>query len=221
MTDPILATRDLHKDFDGPDGIVHAVSGIDLSIEPGEFVALQGPSGCGKSTLMLMAGGLLRPTRGTVSLAGTDLYTLSPNARAQFRANTIGFVFQQFHLIPYLDVISNVLVPDLALPGTNSRERAHELLDRFKLSHRLHHTPSALSIGEQQRVALARALLHSPALIFADEPTGNLDSGNRELILTHLSEYVSEGRAVLMVSHDDRAVEAASRVLHINEGKLT
>jgi putative ABC transport system ATP-binding protein len=205
---------------------VRAIDGVSLTATGGDFVALHGASGCGKSTLLLMAGGLLSPDSGEVSIAGENPYSLNPDARAAFRAGHVGFVFQQFHLIPFLDVLDNVLICELAgingSEGDNDlRERARALLEKFNLGHRMDHVPSKLSIGEQQRVALARALLREPKLILADEPTGNLDTENSEIILKHLSEFAASGEgAVLMVTHDDRAKAAASRALEMADGKI-
>jgi putative ABC transport system ATP-binding protein len=215
-----LSFDSVSKRYATSEGEVKAIDVVSLSIEPGEFVALHGPSGCGKSTLLLMAGALLSPDEGAIRIDGDDPYALRPEARAAFRAGRIGFVFQQFHLIPYLDVLDNVLVGELA-GGGDRRDRARELLDLVQLGHRLHHVPSKLSIGEQQRVALARAFLRSPRLILADEPTGNLDAENAAIILNHLAEFAASGSgAVLMVTHDDRAKAAASRGVEMRAGRL-
>lgn len=219
----ILTASDLSKHFTTRDGEVRAVDGVSLELASGDFVALHGPSGCGKSTLLLMAGALLSPDGGKLMIDGQNPYELGPEKRAAFRGERIGFVFQQFHLIPYLDVQDNVLVGELAA-GSEDREalgsRAQQLLERFQLSHRLHHKPSTLSVGEQQRVALARAMVRSPKLVLADEPTGNLDSENSSIILKHLAEFASGGGAVLMVTHDDRAKAAASRSIELADGKI-
>lgn len=225
----MIELQSIGKRYRTSDGEVRALDGVSLTIQPGEFVALHGPSGCGKSTLLLLAGGLLSPDEGTVTIGGENPYALGPEARAHFRAEHIGFVFQQFHLIPFLDVLDNVLVGELAGPASEDeagdsaslRERAKELLETFQLGHRLHHVPSKLSIGEQQRVALARACLRSPRLILADEPTGNLDADNATIILEHLGNFAASGDgAVLMVTHDDRARAAANRSLEMRDGKL-
>ena len=223
MTDSVvLKVADLHKHFTSPAGDeVAAVDGVNFDLKKGDFVALHGPSGCGKSTLLLMTGTLLSPDEGSVEIAGKNPYDLPIKARSNFRAEHVGFVFQQFHLIPYLNVMENVMAGELAeVAGKNAEERAGELLERFGLSDRLGHVPSTLSIGEQQRVALARALVRSPDLLLADEPTGNLDRENSEIILGILSEFAQDGGAVLMVTHDDRAREAAEKSLQMNSGKL-
>ena len=218
---PILNAQDLSKSFTTKDGEVRAVEGATFQLAAGDFVAMHGPSGCGKSTLLLMSGALLSPDSGDIEIGGENPYQLGAEKRAAFRGERIGFVFQQFHLIPYLDVIDNVLIGELAANGDQDLgERAQQLLERFNLGHRLHHTPSTLSVGEQQRVALARALLRSPKLVLADEPTGNLDTENSAIILEHLAEFAKDGGAVLMVTHDDRAKAAASRALELSEGKI-
>ncbi|MCH2368676.1 MAG: ATP-binding cassette domain-containing protein, partial [Planctomycetes bacterium] len=159
----VLAIDNLSKSFPAAKD-VHAVVDVSLEVAGGEFVALCGPSGCGKSTLLMAAGGLLKPTSGSVHVDGTDLYSLNQDGRARFRAENIGFVFQQFHLIPYLDVRDNILAAALATAGAATR-RADELLEIFGLEHRAHHVPAALSTGEKQRTAMARALFNNPKLI--------------------------------------------------------
>jgi len=216
----LLELEELSKSFKSGSNQVQAVDGVSLSVEAGEFLAIKGPSGCGKSTLLLMVGGLLSPDSGRVLIEGTDPYALSTDQRAHFRSTQIGFVFQQFHLVPYLNVLDNVLVPAIATGLSNARERAHELIANFGLEHRLHHTPAELSTGEKQRVALARALFHQPKVLLADEPTGNLDSENSEIVLQALSQFAKDGGCVLMVTHDDQAVESAERVLGIKAGRL-
>lgn len=220
---PAVKVKGLHKRFVTAEGEIHAVNDVSFEVQAGSFVALHGPSGCGKSTLLLMTGALLSPDEGLIEIAGENPYSLNAEGRASFRAAHVGFVFQQFHLIPYLDVLDNVMIGDLADRSGGSaatRERAHDLLEKFNIGHRLHHVSSKLSIGEQQRVALARALLRSPNLILADEPTGNLDPENSEIILQHLAEFAEEGGAVIMVTHDDRARAAAKISLHLDDGKL-
>ena len=215
---PILEIRDLAKHYPGPSGTVHALAGVSLQVAAGEFVAVQGPSGCGKSTLLLTAGGLLRPNAGQVQVAGQDPYALSPEARATFRAAHIGFVFQQFHLVPYLSIRENVLAPTLALAQPDARARATELIARFGLQDRQHHLPEQISVGERQRTALARALLNRPQLLLADEPTGNLDRDNAGVVLDALAEFARAGGAVLLVTHDRDAASRATRAVHMKNG---
>lgn len=219
-TKPILRATAVRKTFAGPTrNTVNALDGVDAEAGPGDFLALRGPSGCGKSTLLFVAGGLLRPDSGEIVLADERPYDLSPEARANLRARQVGFVFQQFHLTPYLSALDNVLAPALAQPLPDASERAEALLEQFGLADRRHHLPAALSVGEQQRAALARALLARPKLLLADEPTGNLDPENADLILSHLATFAEEGGAVLMVTHDDRAAERATRVLRMEQGR--
>jgi ABC-type lipoprotein export system ATPase subunit len=217
----LLQIEGLSKSYVGSHGTINAVAEASLTVGAGEFVAVQGPSGCGKTTLLLAAGALLRPTRGRVLVNGEDPYALPPGQRARFRAVNVGFVFQQFHLVPYLDVLDNTLAPTLAL-GANgdARPRALELAARFGLTNRLHHLPAALSTGERQRVALARALLNKPKLLLADEPTGNLDAENGQIVLRCLAEFARDGGAVLLVTHEPGASDYASRIVRMNGGKI-
>jgi ABC-type lipoprotein export system ATPase subunit len=193
---------------------------VSLQVESGEFLVVRGPSGCGKTTLLLIAGGLLSPDEGQVVVDGRDLYALAAEDRARLRAATTGFVFQEFHLIPYLTVQENVMVPSLARPVRDAGRRADELLDRLGLSARARHTIAELSTGERQRAALARALFGGPRLLLADEPTGNLDPDNAAVLLAHIAEFARAGGAVLMVTHDDRAHEHSDRTLTMQEGEL-
>ncbi len=217
----MLTLEQVSKTFTGPGGEVRAVDGIDLRVAAGEFVVVRGPSGCGKSTLLLAAGGLQEPDAGRVTVDEDDLYAMSANARAVFRARHIGFVFQQFHLIPYLSVRDNILAAALATGVTREvRERADELIERFGLGHRVHHVPAASSTGERQRTALARALLNQPRLILADEPTGNLDTDNARVVLEFLRDFAKDGGAVLLVTHDVAAAEFADRSVEIVDGVI-
>lgn len=217
----LLQLENLGKSYSGPKNSVRAVHEVSLTVGAGEFVAVQGPSGCGKTTLLLASGALLQPSCGRVLLDGRDPYALSPAQRARFRAVNVGFVFQQFHLVPYLDVLDNILAPTLAL-GTNgnSRARALELAARFGLTDRLRHVPAALSTGERQRVALARALLNRPKLLLADEPTGNLDEKNGQIVLGCLAEFARNGAAVLVVTHALPAGNHAGRVVKMDGGGI-
>ena len=210
------------KTYVGKSTPVHAIRDVSIDLDVGEFVAVQGPSGCGKTTVLLTAGGLLKPDSGQVLIAGQNPYALSPDARAAFRAQTIGFVFQQFHLVPYLDVLDNVLSSAFAAtsPRQDVRQRAGQLIEHFGLAHREHHVPAELSSGERQRTALARALLNRPRLLLADEPTGNLDHESAKAVLGHLKEFSESGGAVLLVTHDDRAVPFAQRVIHLRDGRI-
>jgi ABC-type lipoprotein export system ATPase subunit len=212
----MLEIHELSKTYRGPAGAVRALHGLSLDVAAGEFVAVQGRSGCGKTTLLLAAGGLLRPDAGRVRVAGQDLYALSEEARARFRAAHLGFVFQQFHLIPYLSALDNVLAAALALKVPDARARAERLLADLGLAERARHVPAALSTGERQRTALARALLHCPQLLLADEPTGNLDRASADIVLDQLAGFARAGGAVLLVTHDPEAAARAQRVVRLD-----
>ena len=202
---------------------VHALRTTTLDVLPGEFVAVIGPSGSGKSTLLSMLGGMLSPTHGRVVLDGESLYDVATEQRAEIRNRKIGFVFQNFNLIPWLNAVENVELP-LRLYGSDRewrRNTATQLLERFGLADRMKHRPSELSAGQQQRVALARTLATNPRLILADEPTGNLDTATRDLVIETLSEQCRDGRAVILVTHDEAVSAMATRVLHIADGLVT
>jgi len=216
----VLELKEVSKSFRGPEGEVRALEAISLAVEAGELVVVHGPSGSGKTTLLLVAGGLLRPSGGEVLVEGCDPYRLGPNQRSALRAESVGFVFQQFHLIPYLDVLDNVRAPSVARPPPGAVDRARELVRRFSLEHRFHHVPAQLSTGERQRTALARAVLNRPKLILADEPTGNLDEENAAMVLDYLAEFADQGSAVLLVTHDAGAAGRAHRTFRLDEGKL-
>ncbi len=215
----LLELERVNRSYVGTAGTVRAVTDVSLQVDSGQFIAVCGPSGCGKSTLMLMAGGLLRPDSGEVRVCGQNPYHMSPDARALFRGQSIGFVFQQFHLVPYLSVIDNVLAPSLAVDLPDAHERALQLLKRFGMQHRLNHVPGELSSGERQRTALARALLNRPKLVLADEPTGNLDPDNAVAVLDFLQQYSDEGGAVLLVTHDAAAAGRAHHIVRMSEGR--
>lgn len=217
----MLRITDLSKKYSkSPDTVIRALDGVSLNIEPGEFVVVQGPSGSGKTTLLLAIGGLLPPSEGTVEFDSRNLYRLSQSARASLRAREIGFVFQQFYLVSYLNVLDNVLTPSLALPDQQARVRARELIEHFKLTDRISHFPAELSTGERQRVGLARALLNRPRLLLADEPTGNLDQDNTGIVLGYFAEFARSGGTVLMVTHSLAAAESAHRTVQLKQGKL-
>jgi putative ABC transport system ATP-binding protein len=211
----MLDIREISKTYKTGGKTVPVLDAMSLRIAPGEFAAVQGQSGCGKSTLLLAAGGLLRPDSGQVLVGGDDPYKLSPEARARFRAKHIGFVFQQFHLIPYLDVLDNVLAPSMAHRTRRARAHARELIEHFGMTDRIDHLPGELSTGERQRTALARALLNRPKLLLADEPTGNLDADSGAIVLNYIREFATDGGAVLMVTHDSDAAGKADRVIEL------
>jgi ABC-type lipoprotein export system ATPase subunit len=195
---------------------------INFSVNEGEFLAIQGPSGAGKSTLLHILGGLDNPTKGAVFFDGQDLYGLDESSRSVFRNRKVGFVFQFFHLLPELSALENVLLPGILrswLSRKKDLEFAVKLLERLGLSQRLNHKPQALSGGEQQRVAICRALINRPQLLLCDEPTGNLDSENGQVILRLLMELNKEEKiTVLMVTHDKDIARAAGRVIHLKDG---
>ena len=189
-------------------------------VAEGEFVAVRGPSGSGKTTLLLTLGGMQRPSEGSVQLDRHDLYALSPAKRARLRSSEIGFVFQMFHLVPYLDLLGNVLLACPGKPSVAVRQRAGRLLDELGLAKRANHRPGELSAGERQRLAVARALLNRPKLILADEPTGNLDSENAAEVIRHLAEFHRSGGTVVLVTHGAAAETHADRILRLEQGRL-
>jgi putative ABC transport system ATP-binding protein len=195
---------------------------VTLDIAKGDFVAIIGPSGSGKSTLLHLLGGMLSPTAGEVRIGGDSLYDLSSDQRSELRKKKIGFVFQTFNLVPYLTALENVQVP-LVLAGLGEAEqtsRAEAMLGRVGLSDRLDHKPRELSVGQQQRVALARMLANDPALILADEPTGNLDPETADGIMNFLADLNGEGRTIVMVTHDLRLAGRANRTLRLINGTI-
>lgn len=216
----LLEMEHVSRRYTGGAGVVQAVQDVSLSLDAGQFVAVCGPSGCGKSTLLLMAGAVLRPDSGSVRIAGQNPGDLSADERAVFRGRQVGFVFQQFCLVPYLSVLDNVLAPALAVSSPHARERALQLLSRFGLEHRLQHVPAELSSGERQRTAMARALLNQPRIILADEPTGNLDAENADRALSFLTDFARSGGAVLLVTHDAAAAGRADRIVHMQDGRV-
>jgi putative ABC transport system ATP-binding protein len=216
----MISLERVTKEFPTARGAVRALDALTFQVEEGEFVAVRGPSGCGKSTLLSLVGGLAVATQGRVIVAGHDLAALSAGQRAAFRAQQIGFVFQLFHLLPYLTVLDNVLVAATARTRAEAADRARELLERFKLSDRLTHRPGQLSVGQRQRVAMARALLNRPQLLLADEPTGNLDPDNAAALLDIMSEYHQAGGTILMVTHELQATDRAQRVVEMDGGAI-
>jgi len=201
---------------------VKALQGVSLEVGEGELVEVNGPSGCGKTTLLLICGGLLFPDDGEILLNNNNLYGYTSQQRDKVRAENMGFVFQQFYLVPYLNVLENVLVPSIGLNSDSSslNKRAEELIKKFNLYHRIYHMPGELSTGERQRVALARALINNPKILLADEPTGNLDNENTEIVLNYISNFAHEGGAVLLVTHDNRISNNSHRRYRMKEGKF-
>ena len=225
MTEPsasaasLIEAKGLTREFD--EGQVKALRGVDFSINEGEFVAIVGPSGCGKSTLLQLVGALDRPTSGTLLYRGISLPD-HPNPAA-YRAREVGFIFQAFHLLPTFTAAENVQIPmfEIDRSASGRRERAVELLKLVGLEHRLDHFPSKLSGGERQRVAIARSLANGPALLLADEPTGNLDSENAHSVLELIIRLQQEqGRTMVLVTHDPTIAERAGRILRMKDGRI-
>ena len=199
---------------------VKALDEVNFQVKEGEFVLVRGPSGSGKTTLLLTIGGMLRPTEGQVIVDGSNIYAMSERERARFRAQNIGFVFQMFHLVPYLNIIENVLLSAGAMSNQVVQAEARELLKRLGLSGRERHKPSELSAGEKQRTAVARALLNRPKIILTDEPTGNLDPENAAEVIEYLAEFQRNGGTVIIVTHGRVADQYADRIIHLREGRI-
>lgn len=219
----IITIKDLHKVYDGTQVEVHAVNGVTLNIEEGEFSALVGPSGSGKTTLMNMIGGLDRPTSGQVMINGTDLRQLKDSELIDFRLHHIGFVFQSYNLIPVLTALENVefIMHLQGIPSAERHARAKELLEAVGLGDRLNSRPGQLSGGQQQRVAVARALASKPRYVLADEPTANLDSHSTENLLDIMEELNRKENITFVFStHDARVVKKAHRVIVLEDGKV-
>ncbi len=214
----MIYIENISKIYTKENKTIQALGNISLTLEKGEFLAIHGPSGCGKTTLLLIAGGLLHPDQGRILINSENIYDLSAEKRAVFRAKNIGIVFQQYHLIPYLTVFENIQVPALAQKDSVPENRIHELIELLGLKERLHHTPAELSAGEKQRTALARALLYDPKILLADEITGNLDQGNAEIVMNCLADYSARGGTVLLVTHDKNANRLAHRTIYIEKG---
>ena len=221
--DGVIVLKNVAKHFAMGDETVHAVDGIDVHIKKGEFVAVMGPSGSGKSTSMNLIGSLDTPTKGSIFLDGVDTSHLSESDLSELRGNKVGFIFQQFNLIPNLTVKENVMLP-MEFQGEDKETReevAEELLEKVGLIERMDFFTKQLSGGEQQRVAIARALANDPDVILADEPTGNLDSVNGEKVMKFLQELNDEGKTIIMVTHDpDLAKKYAKIVYWLKDGKV-
>ena len=214
----MLHIENISKKYTTENKIIHALDNISLTVEKGEFLAIHGPSGCGKTTLLLIAGGLLHPDEGKILIESENIYDLSNEKRAVFRAKNIGFVFQQYHLIPYLTVLENVQVPVLAQKNNVPEKKIYELIESLGLKERIQHTPAELSAGEKQRTALARALLYNPKILMADEITGNLDQGNTDIVMNCLSGFTERGGTILLVTHNKNVNALAHRTIYIEKG---
>lgn len=222
MAEVMIGIQELKKTYGSAEGEVHALRGVTLDILKGEAVAIMGHSGSGKSTLLSIIGALNPPSAGTVKIDGIDIYALSQERRADFRREYLGFVFQQFQLIPYLTAMENVLLPLVTTRFSNrqKREMAEQVLCRVGLDGKMHRLPNALSGGEQERVAIARALVNKPPLILADEPTGNLDSKTGEEIMTLFRRLNADGLTILMVTHNPENTRYMGRTIVVKDGRI-
>jgi len=218
----VLVARDLARDYPMNGEIVHALRGVSLTVEPGEYVAIAGPSGSGKSTLLQILGGIDVPSSGSVEILGTRLETLGDSALTRLRLLRLGFVFQRFHLLPVLTALENVELPmaEAGVGRSDRRERARSLLEYVGLEGRITHRPTQLSGGEMQRVAIARALANRPAVILADEPTGELDTATGAEILALFRRLNADGTTLIVVTHDERLAAEAGRVVHMFDGRV-
>ena len=218
----LIEMRGITRTYNRTGKAVHALQGIDLALEQGDVLAVMGASGSGKSTLLNVMGCLDRPTCGDYQLSGRPVTRLSDGELSQTRSTMIGFVFQSFHLLPYLSVIENVLLPShYHHEPADAGRRADELLQQMGLAHRRDHRPGELSGGEQQRTAIARALIHRPAVLLADEPTGNLDSATTREILAIFKELADTGTTMVIVTHNRQVASLAERTLWMSDGRLS
>jgi len=219
---PIVSLRDVRRDYALGAERVHALQGVSLDVERGDYVAIVGPSGCGKSTLLNLIGVIDQPTSGTVTIAGKRVDAMSDREATSFRLHNIGFVFQRFYLMPILSALENVVLPmaEAKVPARERKARAEELLDYVGLSSRERHRPSELSGGEQQRVAIARALANHPALLLADEPTGELDARTGAEIISLFQRLNSDGTTIVVVTHDEDLANAARHKVHMRDGRI-
>jgi putative ABC transport system ATP-binding protein len=222
MTAPVISLRAITRVYATGRLEVPALRGVDLDIEPGEFLAIVGPSGSGKTTLMNIIGCLDRPTSGSYTMAGTEVADLDDDDLARLRSRTIGFVFQSYNLLPRTSALENVATPLLyqGVPRHERVERARAALERLGLGDRTHHEPSELSGGQQQRVAIARALVTDPTILLADEPTGNLDTASGAEVIDLLHELNAAGRTIVLITHDADVAEHANRQVHVRDGRL-
>jgi len=223
MAEALIEIEDLTKIFYTDEIETHALSGVHLRVERGEYVAMSGPSGCGKSTLLSIIGLLDTPTTGRYRLNGKEVANLDFADRSRIRNQEIGFIFQSFNLIGDLSVAENVELPltyRTGMPSAERKRRVEESLERVNMAHRMRHYPAQLSGGQQQRVAVARALAGSPSILLADEPTGNLDSKNGEAVMRLLQDLHAEGATICMVTHDPRFAAHAERQVHLFDGKV-
>ena len=222
MSGALIELHDVSRIYDLGHVQVAALQGVDLEVQQGEFLAIVGPSGSGKSTMMNILGCLDRPTAGTYILNGTPVAELNDDGLAQLRSRTIGFVFQSYNLLPRTSALENVMTPLLyqGVPRKDRVARATVALERLGLGDRIDHVPTELSGGQQQRVAIARALVTEPALLLADEPTGNLDSTSGAEVMALLAQLNAAGRTIVMITHDAEVASRARRQVHVRDGRL-
>jgi putative ABC transport system ATP-binding protein len=218
----IVSLSDVRRDYPIGADRVHALQGVSLEVEQGDYIAIVGPSGCGKSTLLNLIGVIDHPTSGTVTIAGKRVDAMSDREATLFRLHNIGFVFQRFYLMPILSALENVALPmaEAKVPSTERRTRAAELLTYVGLGARLDHRPSEMSGGEQQRVAIARALSNRPALLLADEPTGELDAKTGTEIIALFRRLNADGTTIVVVTHDEDLANAARHKIHMRDGRI-
>ena len=216
----MIRTENMCKVYGDAKNPVRALDKVSMQINRGDFAVIQGPSGSGKTTLLMALGGMLRPTSGTIIMSEKNLYNLSASERAAYRSQNIGFVFQMFFLLPYLNALENVLLAAKTAGDRKDKLSAMELLNKLDLAERMYHKPAALSAGEKQRAALARAMLNKPSIILADEPTGNLDPQNAETVMGVLKDFNNQGGTVIVVTHGGLADQYASKTIRLNRGKI-
>jgi ABC-type lipoprotein export system ATPase subunit len=212
----ILKASDISKSYSSDKNQIKVVDNYNIDLFSSEFVSLTGPSGCGKTTILMIIGCLLKPDHGTVEIDGLDIYSMNSSRIAEQRSKKIGFIYQDFKLIPYLTIKENILCSSLINDVGNLEDKANDLILRLGLIHRVNHRPEQLSAGEKQRTAIARALLMEPKLIIADEPTGNLDKKNSSLVIEALKHYSDEGACVIMVSHDEDVKKSSDRHIQMD-----
>ena len=222
MSAPIVSLRDVRRDYALGAERVHALQGVTLDVDRGDYVAIVGPSGCGKSTLLNLIGVIDHPTSGTVEVGGKRVDGMSDREATSFRLHNIGFVFQRFYLMPVLSALENVALPmaEAKVSRDERQERAAELLEYVGLGNRQRHRPSELSGGEQQRVAIARALANGPVILLADEPTGELDAGTGAQIISLFQRLNLDGTTIVVVTHDEDLASAARRKIHMRDGRV-
>lgn len=215
----MLQLKNASKTYRSRGQTIHALTDLSLKLDPGDFAVVHGPSGSGKSTLLFLAGGMLPPDSGDVTFDGDRIYKWSPHRRNKFRNQSVGFIFQRFHLVPYLSVSDNIRLPLALKRGKRpSKDAVKAIAERLQIGHRLQHRPSELSVGEQQRAAIARAIIGDKRLILADEPTGNLDTDNAAIVTDVLKQESAEGRIVMMVTHNPDLMGIGNKTIKLKNG---